>query len=44
MIIEKEIISQVYRPYFFITGIFDIDAKYFKKKNRRKCSTFSFKL
>ena len=32
MIIEKEIISQVYRPYFFITGIFDIDAKYFKKR------------
>jgi hypothetical protein len=32
MIIDKEIISQIYRPYFFVTGIFDIDAKYFKKR------------
>jgi|TARA_R100000081_G_C4702395_1_gene108327 hypothetical protein len=32
MIIDKEIISQIYRPYFFISGIFDIDQKYFKKK------------
>ena len=32
MIIDKEIISQIYRPYFFITGVFDIDEKYFKKR------------
>ena len=32
MKIEKEIISQLERPYFFLTGIFDIDAKYFKKR------------
>tara|TARA_R100001244_G_scaffold62200_1_gene51968 strand:+ start:295 stop:831 length:537 start_codon:yes stop_codon:yes gene_type:complete len=32
MIIEKEIISQIYRPYFFITSIFDVDTKYFKKR------------
>ena len=32
MIIDKEIISQIYRPYFFITGVFDIDEEYFKKK------------
>ena len=32
MKIEKEIISQLERPYFFLTGIFDIDEKYFKKR------------
>ena len=32
MKIEKEIISQIYRPYFFITSIFDVDTKYFKKR------------
>ena len=32
MKIEKEIVSQIYRPYFFITSIFDIDARYFKKR------------
>ena len=32
MIIDKKIISQIYRPYFFVTGVFDIDAEYFKKR------------
>ncbi|HAT64776.1 MAG TPA: hypothetical protein DCS66_09260 [Flavobacteriaceae bacterium] len=32
MIIDKEIISKTYREYFFITGMFDIDAQYFKNK------------
>jgi len=32
MIVDKEIISQVYRPYFLVTATFDIDAKYFKKR------------
>jgi len=30
--IEKEIISQIYRPYLFVTGLFNIDAEYFKKR------------
>ena len=32
MKIDKEIISKVEREYFFISGILDIDAKYFKKR------------
>jgi|TARA_R110000824_G_scaffold92577_1_gene224464 hypothetical protein len=32
MIIEKVIVSKILRDYFFITGIFDIDARYFKKR------------
>ena len=32
MIINKEIISKLYKEYFFITGVFDIDAQYFKKR------------
>ena len=32
MKIDKEIISKIEREYFFISGIFDIDAKYFKKR------------
>ena len=32
MIVDKEIVSQIYRPYVFVTGIFDIDSKYFKKR------------
>jgi hypothetical protein len=32
MIIDKEIISQISRDYIFISGVFDIDEKYFKKK------------
>ena len=32
MIIDKELVSQLYRPYFFITGVLDIKANYFKKK------------
>ena len=32
MIIDKEIISKVKRDYFFISGIFDVDAKYFKER------------
>ena len=32
MIIEKEIISKLYREYFFISAVFDVDAKYFKKR------------
>ena len=32
MIIDKEIISQIYQPYFFATGVWDIDANYFKKR------------
>ena len=32
MIIDKEIVSQILRDYIFITGIFDIDSKYFKKR------------
>ena len=32
MKIDKEIISKIEREYFFISGILDIDAKYFKKR------------
>ena len=32
MIINKEIASKILRDYIFITGTFDIDSKYFKKK------------
>ena len=32
MIIDKEIISKVSRDYIFVTGMLDIDSKYFKKK------------
>ena len=32
MIVDKAIISIVRREYFFVSGIFDIDAKYFKKR------------
>ena len=32
MIIDKEIISQISRDYIFISGVFDIDTKYFKKR------------
>ena len=32
MIIEKEIISKLYREYFFISAVVDVDAKYFKKR------------
>mgnify|MGYP003141421645 CR=1 FL=1 len=32
MIIEKEIVSKTLRDYIFITGIFDIDSKYLKKR------------
>ena len=32
MKIDKEIISKTLRDYFFITGTFDIDSKYFKKR------------
>ena len=32
MIIDKEIVSKIPWDYAFITGIFDIDAKYFKKR------------
>ena len=36
MIIDKEIVSKIPRDYAFITGIFDIDAKYFKKRTHIK--------
>ena len=36
MIIDKEIISKVPRDYIFISGIFDIDSKYFKKRVKAK--------
>ena len=32
MRIDKEIVSQILRDYIFITGVFDIDSKYFKKR------------
>ena len=32
MIINKEITSKILRDYIFITGAFDIDSKYFKKR------------
>jgi len=32
MIIDKKIISQIYRPYFFVSGVCDIDEEYFKKR------------
>ena len=32
MIVDKEIISKTYRDYLFISGIMDINAKYFKKR------------
>tara|TARA_R100001244_G_C5122332_1_gene123793 strand:- start:149 stop:703 length:555 start_codon:yes stop_codon:yes gene_type:complete len=32
MIIDKEIVSKTYRQYFFISGVVDIDEKYFKKR------------
>ena len=32
MIVDKEIISKINRDYFFISGIFNIDAEYFKKR------------
>jgi hypothetical protein len=32
MIIDKEIISKTYSDYLFISGIIDINAKYFKKR------------
>jgi hypothetical protein len=32
MRIDKEIISKLYREYFFISGILDVDDKYFKKR------------
>ena len=32
MIVDKEIISKTYRDYLFISGIIDINAKYFKKR------------
>ena len=32
MIIDKEIVSQISRDYVFISGIIDVDAKYFKKR------------
>ena len=32
MIIDKEIISKIFRDYIFLTGTFDIDSKYFKKR------------
>jgi hypothetical protein len=32
MIIDKEIVSKILRDYVFVTGIFDVDSKYFKKR------------
>ena len=32
MIINKEIVSKILRDYIFLTGTFDIDSKYFKKR------------
>jgi len=32
MIIEKEIVSTILRDYIFITGVLDIDSRYFKKR------------
>ena len=32
MKIDKEIVSKISREYIFLSGIFDIDAKYFKKR------------
>jgi len=32
MIIDKEIISKISRDYIFLTGTFNIDSKYFKKR------------
>jgi hypothetical protein len=32
VIIEKEIVSRILRDYIFITGIVDIDSRYFKKR------------
>ena len=45
MIIDKEIVSKIPRDYAFITGIFNIDAKYFKKRIDEgvKTSTLNYK-
>ena len=45
MIIDKEIVSKVNQDYFFISGIVDIDAEYFKKRIDEgvKSSTINFK-
>jgi hypothetical protein len=32
MIVDKEIVSKILKDYIFITGGFDIDPKYFKKR------------
>ena len=32
MIIEKEIVSRILTDYIFITGVLDIDSRYFKKR------------
>ena len=32
MIIDKEIVSKIARDYIFVSGIINLDAKYFKKR------------
>ena len=32
MIIDKEIVSKIPRDYLFVSGLLDLDAKYFKKR------------
>jgi hypothetical protein len=45
MKILKEIVSKVPRDYIFITGTFDIDSQYFKKRIEEgiKTSTLNYK-
>ena len=45
MKILKEIVSKVPRDYIFITGTFDIDSQYFKKRidEAIKTSTLNYK-
>jgi len=45
MKIEKEIVSKILRDYIFITGILDVDPKYFKKRVEEgvKQSTINYK-
>ena len=32
MIIDKEIVSKIARDYLFVSGVIDVDVKYFKKR------------
>ena len=45
MIIDKEIVSKIPRDYLFVSGLLDLDAKYFKKRIDEgvKTSTLNYK-